>query len=64
VKSDDLIHADRHGAIIIPIDIASKLPEACDLCARREEPILEIARSKDFSLDKLKEALKRSAEIH
>ena len=64
VKSDDLIHADRHGAIVIPYDLAAKLPEACELCGRRETPILEIARAKDFSLEKLKEALKRSAEIH
>ncbi|MBV8920037.1 MAG: RraA family protein, partial [Bradyrhizobium sp.] len=64
VRSDDLIHADRHGAIVIPIEIAAKLPEACELCGRREAPILEIARSADFSLEKLKEALKRSAEIH
>ena len=64
VKSDDLIHADSHGAIVIPHDIAAKIPDACELCARRETPILEIARSKDFSLEKLKEALKRSAEIH
>src|SRR3954452_22022562 len=64
VRSDDLIHADQHGAIVIPIDIAAKIPEACELCARRETPILEIARSPDFSLEKLKAALKRSAEIH
>ena len=64
VKSDDLIHADWHGAIVIPHDIAAKIPDACELCARRETPILEIARSKDFSLEKLKDALKRSAEIH
>ncbi len=64
VRSDDLIHADQHGAIVIPTDIAAKIPEACELCGRRETPILEIARSKDFSLEKLKEALKRSAEIH
>jgi regulator of RNase E activity RraA len=64
VRSDDLIHADQHGAILIPPDIAPKIPDAAELCARRETPILEIARSKDFSLDKLKEALKRSAEIH
>ena len=64
VRSDDLIHADRHGAIVIPTDVAAKLPEACELCARRETPILEIARSKEFSLEKLKDALKRSAEIH
>jgi len=64
VRSDDLIHADSHGAIVIPIDIATKLPDAAELCGRRETPILEIARSPDFSLEKLKAALKRSAEIH
>ncbi len=64
VRSDDLIHADRHGAIVIPLEVAAKLPEAAELCGRRETPILEIARSPDFSLEKLKEALKRSAEIH
>ena len=64
VRSDDLIHADQHGAIVIPVDIAAKLPEAAELCGRRETPILEIARSPSFSLDKLKEALKRSSEIH
>jgi regulator of RNase E activity RraA len=64
VRSDDLIHADSHGAVIIPHDLAAKLPEAAELCGRRETPILEIARSKDFSLERLKAALKQSAEIH
>src|ERR1700752_2728381 len=64
VKSDDLIHADQHGAIVIPYALAAKLPDAAELCGRRETPILEIARSPDFSLEKLREALKRSAEIH
>lgn len=64
VRSDDLIHADRHGAIVIPIDLAEKLPAAAEVCGRREQPILEIARSTDFSFEKLKDALKRSGEIH
>ncbi len=64
VRSDDLIHADSHGAIVIPIDIAAKLPDAAELCGRRETPILEIARSSSFTLEKLKEALAKSAEIH
>ena len=64
VRSDDLIHADRHGAIVIPTHLAAELLDACELCGRREAPILEIARSKEFSIGKLKEALKRSAEIH
>jgi hypothetical protein len=49
---------------VIPYDIAPKLPDAAELCGRRETPILEIARSPTFTLEKLKEALKRSAEIH
>ncbi|WP_245452511.1 RraA family protein [Bradyrhizobium forestalis] len=64
VRSDDLIHADRHGAIVIPMDVAEKLPAAAELCGRQEQPLLEVARSTDFSLEKLKAALKRSAEIH
>jgi len=64
VRSGDIIHADRHGAVVIPADIAARLPEAADLCARREEVILSIARSDAFSLDKLKAALARAAEIH
>jgi regulator of RNase E activity RraA len=64
VRNDDLIHADRHGGIVIPHEIAAKIPDAAELCGRREAPILEIVRSPDFSLEKLKAALKRSAEIH
>jgi regulator of RNase E activity RraA len=64
VRSDDLIHADRHGAVVIPLDVAAKLPDAAEFCGRRETPILEIARSPSFTLEKLKEALARSAEIH
>jgi regulator of RNase E activity RraA len=64
VRSGDLIHADRHGAVVIPLDVAAKLPDAAELCGRRETPILEIARSPSFTLEKLKEALARSAEIH
>jgi regulator of RNase E activity RraA len=64
VRSDDLIHADQHGAIVIPFELAAKIPDAAELCGRREVPILEIARSRNFSLETLKEALKRSADIH
>jgi len=64
VSSDDLIHADQHGAVVIPANVAAKLPDAAELCGRREEPILGIARSPSFTLDKLKEALAKSAEIH
>jgi regulator of RNase E activity RraA len=64
VHSGDLIHADRHGAVVIPHAAAAQLPEAAELCGRREAPILEVARRPSFSLERLRAALLRSAEIH
>jgi regulator of RNase E activity RraA len=64
VKSDDLIHADQHGAIVIPYDVAAKLPDACELCGRRETPILEIARSKDFFAGEAERGAEALGEIH
>ena len=61
---DAVVHADRHGAVVIPHDAVTKLPAALDLCARREAPILEICRSRDFTVAALKDALNRADEIH
>ena len=33
VRSGDLVHADRHGAVTIPAHLAAKIPAACDLLA-------------------------------
>lgn len=64
VRSGDLIHADMHGAVVIPHDVADKVPDAADLCGRREEPILSMCRQPGFTVDKLREALSRADEIH
>ena len=64
VRSDDLIHADRHGAVVIPHEVARKVAGAAELCARREAPILKVARSRDFSLEALERAMADAAEIH
>lgn len=64
VRSDDLIHADRHGAVVIPHAVARQVAAACELCARREAPILKVARSPDFSLEALERAMTEAAEIH
>ena len=64
VKHGDLIHADRHGAVVIPLEAALKLPECIDLCIRRETVILDACKRPDFNLDVLKQAMGNSAEIH
>ena len=64
VRSGDLIHADRHGAAVIPHEVAEKIPAACDLLTRKEAVILGAARSKGFSIAQLRDALNKMDEIH
>ncbi len=64
VRSGDLVHADRHGAVTIPEALAAKIPTACDLLVRKEAVILDMARAPGFDIDKLKAALTRQDEIH
>jgi regulator of RNase E activity RraA len=64
VRSGDLIHADRHGAVVVPHALAEKVPAACDLLARKEGVILEMAKELGFTVAKLKEALAKQDEIH
>ncbi len=61
---DDVIHADFHGAVVIPADAVKKLPAAIDLVSRREKVILDVVNAPDFTPDKLRTALKQSGEIH
>jgi regulator of RNase E activity RraA len=64
VAHDDVIHADRHGAVVIPADMVKKLPAAIDLVSRREKVILDICKAPGFTVAKLRDALKRAGEIH
>ncbi len=51
VRSDDLIHADSHGAIRDPLrHRPEKFRTPPNSGGRRETPILDIARSPDFTL--------------
>lgn len=60
----DLVHADRHGAVVIPFEAAARLPEAIELCGRREAPILAAARAPGFSVEKLAAAWAEAEDIH
>jgi len=64
VKSGDLIHADCHGAVVVPEEHAEKIPDACGLLERKEAVILDIAKAPGFTFEKLKDALVKQDEIH
>lgn len=61
---DDVIHADYHGAVVVPAEAVKQLPAAIDLVSRREKVILDVCRAQDFTPAKLRDALRRSGEIH
>ena len=64
VRHDDVVHADRHGAVVIPPEAVKELPAAVDLLTRREAVILECARGSDFDIERLRRAMADSADIH
>jgi len=54
VKPGDLIHADQHGVVTIPADIAGRIPEAVAKIEADERKIIEVCQSKEFTADRLK----------
>ena len=57
VNSGDLLHGDLHGMQSIPIDVARKVPKAATEIAAREQKLISLCQSRDFSLEKLRSAI-------
>jgi len=51
IASGDLIHADRHGVVKVPLELASVLPDAIRAVEATERRVIDVCRSADFSLD-------------
>lgn len=62
VSSGDLVHADQHGAVVIPHHLARQVVAAADKVARKEAIILKACRGKGFTPEKLKDAIVESEE--
>ncbi|MCY4005618.1 MAG: RraA family protein [Rhodobacteraceae bacterium] len=56
VRHGDLIHADRHGALVIPASDLPGLEESINSVIAHEAIILNPARAGDFDIDKLETA--------
>lgn len=63
VRPGELVHADRHGGVVIPAEHIEKLPAAIDLVLRKEQPILSAARAPGFTVEKLRAAWAEADEI-
>ncbi len=58
VKSGDLIHADRHGAVVVPPDKIDAMQGAAEGLSAREAKIIAAARSPGVTVEQIKAAMK------
>jgi 4-hydroxy-4-methyl-2-oxoglutarate aldolase len=58
VHPGDLLHADLHGLLTVPLDIAAQIPAAAQKIIERERKVLEVCHSDEFSLEKLRAAVR------
>jgi regulator of RNase E activity RraA len=54
VNPGDLIHADQHGVVTIPPDLAPRIPEAVAKVEADERKIISLCQRPDFSAERLK----------
>jgi regulator of RNase E activity RraA len=64
VRTGDLIHADRHGAVVIPADAVGALPAAADLVTRREAVLLSAFKQPGFDYAALVRAIGDAEQVH
>ena len=51
VSDKDLIHADQHGALVIPLDVIDTLEAAIEKLLSTERIVLDATRKKSFDFD-------------
>ena len=59
VQSGALIHADRHGAVVVPVENIDAMAAALDGLMKREASIIAAARAPGATAATVKAAMKR-----
>jgi len=57
IRSGDLLHGDLHGVQSIPDAIAAEIPRAAAEIISREQELIALCQSKNFSIEKLRAAI-------
>ena len=63
VFDGDVIHADQHGAVVIPHDVCGDVKQAANLIARRERVVITAAQQPGFDVEALRRAQREAAGI-
>jgi regulator of RNase E activity RraA len=62
IRPGDLLHADRHGVLSIPAEIADRIPPVATEIKNRRHRIVDTCRCSDFSIEKLGECFQREID--
>lgn len=57
ISPGDLLHADQHGLLQIPLEVTDRLPEAVAMIEAREAELIRLCNHPDFNIEKLRAAL-------
>jgi len=63
-KHNDIVHADQHGVVKIPIKYLEKLAIAIKQVIKNEKPIIDLCKGQKFSLKKLENILNKKNKYH
>jgi regulator of RNase E activity RraA len=58
VRPGDLLHGDQHGLLTVPKEVAAKIPAVAAKQRESEQKVIELCRSKEFSIEKLRQEFK------
>jgi regulator of RNase E activity RraA len=58
VKNGDLVHADRHGAVVVPIEKIDAMQAALDRLLRQEARVIAAARAPGATVETIKAAFR------
>ncbi len=58
IRQGDLLYADCHGVVSIPLEIASELPRVAAEIRAREQRVIDLCQSSEFSPEKLLEVIR------
>jgi 4-hydroxy-4-methyl-2-oxoglutarate aldolase len=57
IRSGDLLHGDLHGVQSVPLDLAGRIPSVAAEIIAKEQALIALCRSAEFSLEKLRAAV-------
>jgi len=56
IRPGDLLHADQHGVVVVPLEIAERVPEAAARIEARERKMISVCHKPGVTLEELKAA--------